>query len=252
MTTPKPIIGISVAYYDVQDSVENKYHVKEAYVEAIKRSGGIPLLLPIMDKEDVSHLFSRIHGVLLTGGGGLLPHVKKMNRLPSLMEQNPVRHRFDRLLVELALEKGLPLMGICRGHQVINEVLGGSLHENLDEVTDKEHAQKIRATEPSHPILIEQDSLLYHCFGERLMVNSFHRQGIKQVGNGLKVTATSPDGVIEAVEGTGESFILGLQFHPEFQLVVDERYALPYQRFVQAAKQFLERYGKDNKQNNNR
>lgn len=243
MTASKPLIGISLAYYDVHNPVENKYHVKEAYVEAIKKCGGIPILLPIMDKEDLLNVLSQIHGVLLTGGGGLLPHVKKMARLPSLLKQNPVRHQFDRLLADLALEKGLPLMGICRGHQVINESLGGTIYENLDEVTEEEHAQKTSADQPSHPIRIEQDSLLYACFGEHVMVNSFHRQAIKEVGAGLKVTATSPAGVIEAIEGTEETFILGLQFHPEFQLPVDERYGYPYQRFIQAAKNFFEKRG---------
>ena len=127
-----------------------------------------------------------------------------MAKLPSLAEQNPVRHHFDLLLAQLALENGLPLMGVCRGHQVINECLGGSIYENLSDMTDEEHLQKTDATQSSHSIQIEQDSLLFACFGERMMVNSFHSQAIKEAGKGLRVTARSEAGVVEAVEGMGD------------------------------------------------
>lgn len=205
MMISKPLIGISLAYYDVDSPVDNKYHVKAAYVDAIKACGGIPVLLPIMDKEDLLVIFKQLQGVLLTGGGGLLPHVKQMEKLPSLAVQNPVRHQFDSMLANLALEYNLPLMGICRGHQVINECLGGTIHENLDELTAEAHIQKTSATEASHAIIIERDSLLFSCYGQQaFMVNSFHSQAIKEPGRGLGITARSVDGVVEAVEGTGD------------------------------------------------
>lgn len=236
MDAQKPIIGISVAYYDVASPFDRKYHVNSTYIEAVKKCGGVPLLLPIMEKEDLLLIFKQLSGLLLTGGGGLLPHVKKRNRLPSLYEQNPVRHQFDMLLANLALEQKMPVMGICRGHQVINECLGGTLHENLDEITAENHLQKTAGDEASHSISFEKDSLLYSCFEKReIMVNSFHSQAIKESGNGLKVTAQSKDGIIEAVEGTGDSFILGLQFHPEEQMKADPLFAKPYQAFIQAA-----------------
>lgn len=240
MDQPKPIIGISLAYYDVESPFERKYHINETYIEAIKKCGGIPLLIPKMEKEDLLQVLNQIKGLLLTGGGGLLPHIKKENRLPSLYEQNPIRHQFDKLLTHLALERNLPVMGICRGHQVINECLGGTLHENLDEVTKENHLQKTPGNLSSHRVFIEEDSIMISCFKKNeINVNSFHNQAIKNAGDKLKVTAKSEDGIIEAVEGVGKSFILGLQFHPEEQMMDDPVFEKPYQKFIQAAKTYV-------------
>ncbi|WNF36126.1 gamma-glutamyl-gamma-aminobutyrate hydrolase family protein [Bacillaceae bacterium IKA-2] len=237
MDDQKPIIGISLAYYGVESLFERKYHVNDAYIEAIKKSGGIPLLIPIMEKEDLLQVFNQISGLLLTGGGGLLPHIKKRSRLPSLYEQNPIRHQFDKLLANLALDKNLPVMGVCRGLQVINECLGGTLHENLNEVTNEDHRQETLGDVPSHTVTLEENSIMFSCFNKsKIKVNSFHNQAVKEAGHRLKVTAKSKDGIIEAVEGIENSFILGLQFHPEEQMIDDPSFAKLYQKFIQAAK----------------
>lgn len=241
LSTGKPRIAISLAYYDVESAFERKYHVMETYVEAIKRAGGFPVLFPILYDEDIDFLLDQVEGVLMTGGGGLLPHIKKMDRLPSLAEQNPRRHRHDCVVVEKAVERGLPLMGVCRGHQVINEVFGGSLIENLQDITTWPHKQEEPADQGTHLIRVESDSILSTCFTDQTKVNSFHNQSVDRPGRGLRVTALSEDGVVEAVEGTGDQFILGLQFHPEDMLDIDNMYLNPYRRLVESASAYRQR-----------
>lgn len=230
------MIAISLAYQDSESPHERKYQVNDNYIEAIKRCGGIPMLIPILNQEDTEEMLAGCSGLLLTGGGGLLPHVQKMKRLPSLYDQNPKRHQHDTMLAKLALQRRMPILGICRGLQVINEIMKGTLQENIDEVTQEIHLQKTEAHMPCHSITISHESLLFECFKqEKISVNSFHSQAVKQAGAGLQVIAKSPDGIIEAVQGSDDPFILGLQFHPEDLMISLPYFEKPYRLFIEAA-----------------
>lgn len=234
---PKPIIALSLAYYDVKSKDKNKYHVNENYIEAIKKAGGIPLLLPILDGPELKQLLSHVSGILLTGGGGLLPHVDK-EQLPSLYEQNPRRHVFEKKLVDYARQRTLPLMGICRGMQVINEVFGGSLYHQLLLITKENHYQSLPRSKPSHSVKLIKDSRLYKVFeNETIEVNSFHNQAINTLGKGLKAVAFSEDGVLEAYENDENEaqFISGFQFHPEALLATNKSFLKIFTQFIEVA-----------------
>lgn len=208
-----------------------------AYTEAIYRNGGIPQIIPIMPIEEIPELLNLYDGLVFSGGGGLLPHVKKMKTLPGLKEQNPIRYEFEFELIKQAIERNIPILGICRGHQMINEVLGGTI-VNLEE---KNHRQKTPGDQASHKIIIEEDSILFTCINDvEAEVNSFHSQVVAEVGDGLKVTSHSNDHKIESVESTSSQYIMGFQFHPEFMLE-NEKMMNIYKAFIEAARDCGER-----------
>ena len=229
----KPIIGVSCKYRP--DEGENgTFNIDRSYTEAIYINGGIPQIVPILPVEEIPELLSLYDGILLSGGGGLLPHIKKMATLPTLSKQNPTRYEFEAELIKHAIKKEMPVLGLCRGHQMINEVLGGTI-VNL---SDKSHRQETPGTQVSHKILIENDTVLFSCINnEEVKVNSFHSQAIGRVGENLKVTAYSNDKIIESIESTSSNFVMGLQFHPEFMLE-DEKMMNIYKTFINAANNF--------------
>lgn len=227
----KPIIGVNcnINPYQGQDGILN---LEQLYVEAIYQAGGIPQIIPFLKElKAIDELIELYDGLLMTGGGGLLPNVQKMNELPGLFEQNPIRHSFDLALLKAAMQKGIPIMGVCRGHQTINEFLGGT----TENIGDTSHLQEKSGTEPMHKIYIKSHTLLERCVQqEEVDVNSFHRQRISRLGKGLKASAYAHDGTIEAIEGTNYQFLLGVQFHPEFMLHHPSMFSI-YKAFVQAA-----------------
>ncbi|WP_242656281.1 gamma-glutamyl-gamma-aminobutyrate hydrolase family protein [Desulfofundulus thermosubterraneus] len=134
--------------------------------------------------------------------------------LLGLKEQNPARYAYDYQLIAEALRRDMPVLGICRGHQMINEVTGGSLCLRIPQ--PHPHRQTGSPATPVHAVEIEPDTLVHRIVGERrLAVNSLHLQAVERVGPGMVVSARAEDGVIEAIESKKHSFVLGVQFHPE-------------------------------------
>lgn len=228
----KPIIGVTCNFTPGVRKENDTFNLYTPYVSAIQKSGGIAQLIPISPPEDIPQLVELYDGLLLSGGGGLHPHIAKMKSLPGLRKQNPIRYQFEALLISAALERKIPILGVCRGHQMINEVLGGTI-QNLE---GKEHLQSSSGNQPHHEMSIVHHSLLFECCqAEVQKVNSFHRQVVSKVGKGLQATAYSSDGFIECIEGEGETFLLGVQFHPEYMLDMDEGMANIYRKFVSEA-----------------
>lgn len=229
----QPIIGIS-CNFKPHEGENGELNLDKSYTDAVYKSGGLPQIIPLLPFEKIPSLLNLYDGILLSGGGGLLPHIEKMENLPNLHEQNPERHKFETELIKQALTMEIPMLGICRGYQMINEVLGGTV-KNLP---DEGHLQKTKGEKTSHQIFIQPDSILYNAAkSEEIQVNSFHSQVIDKVGKNLKVTSYSKDKAIESFEGNSPHFILGLQFHPEFRLE-DEKMMNVYQSFISAAKKF--------------
>lgn len=209
----KPVIGILPHY--VPD--DRRVHLNYTYVEAISENGGIPLILPI--QKNISAYISRIDGLLMSGGGpGHVSEAKKDDPYhPKLRDQNPVRYDFEAFALKKALKKGIPIIGICRGHQMIAEVLGGSISLGIkgDFPEAKNHYQTEDRNVPTHNITINKRSRLYKILRSGYaQVNSFHRQSVKKVPRGFIISAVSEDGIIEAMESTRRP-IMGFQFHPE-------------------------------------
>lgn len=239
----KPVIGITCNYLPQKEGSLPMLGLYLNYVKAIWSVDAIPQLIPLSSREDITDLLNLYDGLLLSGGGGLQPHIEQMDSLPGLYEQNPVRHEFDLALTKAALQREMPILGVCRGHQTLNEALGGTL-KNIGNV---DHLQNEPGDVMKHEIGISVDSLLYPCFeAKKVQVNSFHRQAVDRVGDGLYVAAISTDGLIEAIEGESGPFRMGVQFHPEYMIPMHQGMTRIYGRLAEAAKEYKRNYKKIN------
>jgi putative glutamine amidotransferase len=238
----KPLVGIAA------DRVPSPTHglrveLPDKYIEAVIQSGGIPLLIPIgLADNDLGELINRIDGILLAGGGDIEPSLFSGELHPSIYGINLERDEQEIKLTKLALQSGIPLLGICRGIQVMNVAMQGGLYTHiLDQVP---HAQQ-HSTDNSlprdflaHMVHINPGSQLYHIIHqEEISVNSHHHQGIDSPATGLISTAVAPDGVIEAVENEKMPFFLGVQWHPEWLMQHEHAQAL-FHAFIEAALQY--------------
>jgi putative glutamine amidotransferase len=217
----RPVIGITAAFDSEQgDSLlpgVNLYYVNTEYAAAVEAAGGIPVLVPCIKESGLRRelLNFFLDGLIITGGVRDLPErFLERPELPGLEEQNPLRYVSDAQLIRDALLLGMPVLGICRGHQMINEVTGGKL--SLSTPEKGSHRQTRPSGEPWHEINISPGSLVHRITGKtRLAVNSLHLQAVKEPGAGMTASCWADDGVIEAIECPGREFLLGLQFHPE-------------------------------------
>jgi putative glutamine amidotransferase len=190
-----------------------------SYIEAVQRAEGLPLVLPPDDAaaESPDQLLDKVDGLILTGGADVDPASYGATPHPKTGESRPERDRFELALVHRALKRGIPVLGICRGGQMVNVACGGTLTQHLPEVVGDEHHLATPGTFSEHEVELEPDSLAARAAGaSRISVKSHHHQGVDEVGEGLKATGHAlPDGIVEAVESTGHDFALGVLWHPE-------------------------------------
>lgn len=215
---PAPLIGITTSV-TVDKSPERAY-VNASYLRAVEGAGGIPVLLPPhLSERTRRELWDRLDGVLLTGGGDIDPARFQEAAYPALIEVSPLRDALELEIVERAVGDGVPLLAICRGLQVLNVALGGTLYQDLptDKPSPITHSQKEPRAQPTHAVKVmaEGTRLASIVGGPEIEVNSFHHQAIKRLAVGLKDVAWAPDGVIEAVEMQGDRFVVAVQWHPE-------------------------------------
>lgn len=216
----KPLIGITL---DSRETGEYSkypwYAVRQNYCDMIIKAGGIPFLLT-HDLDLTDTYLSLIQGLVLTGGRhDINPTLYGESSIHPTVTLNPRRSEFELHLARAALEKNMPILGICGGEQVLNVTLGGTLYQHLpDDIPGcLTHLQVRPRTEPAHAIKIEKGTLLYQIFQtEERAVNSVHHQAVKRPGEGVVVSAVAPDGVIEAIEVPAYRFCLGVQWHPEY------------------------------------
>lgn len=190
------------------------------YVEVLERHGVAPVLLtPSHSESTIASLLDRCQGLVLSGGEDVDPSLYGEPPLPGLGVTNPARDDAELLVLELALERELPILAICRGCQLVNVHFGGTLYQDLtlQRPGALEHGQEEPWSLRTHQVWIDPDSELARITGaEELVINSFHHQGIKGIGEGLRVVAEAEDGTIEAIERPGSSaWFLGVQWHPE-------------------------------------
>ena len=211
------------------------------YEESVRRAGGDARVLDLSAGSG-DELMKGVDGLLLTGGGDLDPVLYGEHRHATFDAAEPGRDAFEMDLVRRALDANLPVFAICRGIQVLNVACGGTLVQDIPEEMPGTVVHSVR--EPSfaiaHDVWVASGSLLERLMRERLegdtcAVNSRHHQAIKEVGNGLVVSATAPDGVIEAVEDPTRRFCLGVQWHPENFYRTGEFRAL-FEGFIEAAR----------------
>jgi len=210
----KPIIGITT---DVRDNGENV--LKHTYVQAVIRAGGLPMIVPVGLEEDVEQLIAILDGLILSGGNDINPMLFNEEPHEYLGEVSPSRDSIELELARRMLKTGKPILGICRGMQVLNVAVGGSVYQDLHKQNDGpilQHMQKAPNTHSSHYVQVEKGSLLESIAGsERIQVNSYHHQSVKDVPAAFKVTGVASDGIVEAFESNDEKFVLGVQWHPE-------------------------------------
>ncbi|MGI9079753.1 MAG: gamma-glutamyl-gamma-aminobutyrate hydrolase family protein [Acidimicrobiales bacterium] len=205
-------ITVSLTIHDAR-AVEA---LERAYVDAVLRAGGVPLVLPACDPAEVDAVAGCLDGLLLSGGGDVDPARYGATTSPEVSGVEPERDAWELALVAYALKVGLPILGTCRGAQVLNVAMGGTLVAHLPAVTWNEHCQRDRWSEVVHDVSVQRTSTLSAIVGAEVMgVNSLHHQAVDQVGTGLRAVGWADDGVIEAVEGLGSAPVLGVQWHPE-------------------------------------
>ena len=211
----RPVVGITLG-----DGDRPGYHsMREDYVRSVERAQAVPVVLPALRPEDAPAVLERLDGLLLSGGIDVDPALYGREPHPRLGRVDRRRDDFELALTRAALARDLPLLAICRGHQVLNVATGGSLIQDIPSelkgaVT---HDAPGRRTRRSHTVEVAPGTRLGEILGGgTLSVNSFHHQAIDGLGRGLVVSARSPkDGVIEGVERPGSTFVLGVQWHPE-------------------------------------
>src|SRR5699024_1192912 len=216
----KPIIGISSQYgYKLRKTLSE---VNYTYVDAIVQSGGIPVIIPVLkEMKDINRYIDMIDGLILTGGEDISP---------LRFEEEPIKETknicYDRDETEITLfneaySNGIPVLGVCRGLQVLNVALDGTLYQDINTQIPNSmgHISTYNIDGGYHSINIKKNTILHDIFKEeKINVNSQHHQSIKDLGKGLKTNSISSDGVIEGAESTTDNFVLGTQFHPEAML----------------------------------
>ena len=238
----KPIIGCTM--YRHQGSKKGSLAMMaltEAYIQAIQQAGGIPIMIPIdLDTADVARVFDVVDAVLLPGGGDVDPafYGAPMSDLVKRIDQD--RDRVEIWAAQTAVAQKKPLLAICRGHQVLNVALGGTLWADLPNQMPGALPHDFDSTHPrnyaAHPVSIAPDSHLAGYLGAtETAVNSLHHQGIRDLAPELRAVATAPDGLIEAVEVPDHPFAIGVQWHPEWLVADNPTMARLFRAFVTAA-----------------
>ena len=202
------------------------------YYTSILQAGAIPFVIPPFDDtETLVNLLDEVDGILLTGGADINPLFLNEEPIKELHNINPYRDRQELLLTRLAANRQIPILGICRGIQVMNAALGGTLYQDIDvqqEGKRIKHSQDMDRAFASHTVTITPDSLLARIMkAEKLPVNSFHHQAVKEPAPGFRVSALAPDGVIEAIESTEHKAMLGVQWHPECFILNQDKCMMP-------------------------
>ena len=241
----RPIIGITGNY------AEQTCTLAEGYYMSVLRAGGIPVIIPPRymeegeDEEELTTLLDGIDGIIFSGGGDPNPLLFGEEPIKELRGITPERDMQELKLVKLAYNRQIPMLGICKGIQMINAALGGTLYQDIHcqmEGIRIKHSQDEDRRFPSHSINIAENSILHSLFGTCTMqVNSFHHQACREIAPCLRVSAKSTDGVIEAIESNEYKSILGVQWHPETYVLRNSEQMLPLFRWlVDEAREFQE------------
>lgn len=235
----QPLIGISGSHMIDGSGPFAGYrrsYVNDDYVQSIVEAGAIPVIIPFQEDEDtLKALVKRMDGLLLSGGHDIAPQFYGEEPERAIGDIWPERDIFDMRLLAFAKEEGIPVVGICRGHQIINVAHKGSLYQDLPSFATIKHSQNQTPGLPTHTMSIEKDSNLFRILGvEEVMVNSHHHQIVKEVGEGLRVVGRAKDTVVEAMEGTDYPYLRTYQFHPEMMRHTELNAAI-FKDFVEAA-----------------
>ena len=218
----KPVIGITGNYGELTCKLA------EGYYKSVLRAGGVPVIIPpLSDTDVIINTLEHLDGLILSGGADYDPHYAGEEPCPLLGTINEERDLPELFITQLAYNRQLPILGICRGIQTLAMVLGGHVRQDISDIQQHNHSQEEERHVATHNVFIEKDSTLYNIYRDsgsplplegvrgRLSVNSFHHQAVDETGPRFRVIARSDDGIIEAMESTEYKSILGVQWHPE-------------------------------------
>lgn len=256
----KPIIGITCDY----DYIQSRIQLADSYYRAISEAGGLPLLLPYTSTEDIGRILDIVDGLLFTGGGDVDPSYFGEEASPKLGNISPIRDEMEIKLCREALERDMPVLGICRGAQLINIAMGGTVYQDLESQwgekigrceenrSDAEngeskevrrellkHSQGAPGWYGIHEVFFKEGSKIENIMGVKaLRVNSFHHQAVCKIAPNFCISGWSPDGVVEAIESVEHRFAIGVQWHPERMWEKDRRMLLPFAALIRACRDF--------------
>ena len=231
-----PIIGV-VPLIDYSKSC---FWMLPGYMNGLKQAGAMPIMFPVIyNNADAEMLADMCDGFLFTGGQDVDPAVYGAEKTELCGECCPERDTMEKLLLDIAMKRDIPVLGICRGIQFINACLGGTLWQDIPtQFSDKlTHCQKPPYNKPVHDVMIDRNSPLYELLKkECIAVNSYHHQGVRELSPELKSMASAPDGLVEAVYAPDYKFLWAVQWHPEFSYESDKNSLLIFNAFVEKCK----------------
>lgn len=206
----KALIGVTACI----DNSNNRFFVNRGYINAVYKNGGIPIILCPVRRVEIPAILREINGIILTGGGDVNPLILGEEPCTNIGEISPLRDNFEIALTRLALRQRVPILGICRGMQVMAAAADGKIVQDIQSSIC--HMQKSPRHVKTHTVNIKKGSRLFSIFGKKkIAVNSFHHQSVLDCGKIFRPCAFSADGIIEAMENKKHSFALGVQWHPE-------------------------------------
>lgn len=235
-TIMKPIIGITGTVDD-----KKLTGVLHSYVHAVECAGGIPLIIPYFeDAVTASEIVNALDGILFSGGADISPEIYGERIKPTDGDIQPYRDEVEIKIFEATIKTEKPILAICRGAQLVNALMGGTLYHDIptEYKTDITHRQPGEQTDFCHEINVKDGTPLRGLLGkERILVNSWHHQGVKWLGDGLSVMASADDGIVEGFYLPGKRYLRGYQWHPEKTYERDEYSKKIFDEFISAAKE---------------
>jgi putative glutamine amidotransferase len=230
---PAPLIAITTY---PPDDVVDRINLPEEYVRCVRAAGGRAALIP-PGEPDPSGLLDAVSGLVLTGGGDIDPSVWGGTTHETVYMTDRARDSLELALARLAVERGTPLLAICRGMQVLNVALGGSLHVHVPDVVGEAVLHRVPPRGPiPHKVTVDPTSDLSQILGATdIEPMSWHHQAVDRLGDGLRAIAWAPDGVVESVELARHPWLVAVQWHPELTAATDPTQAALFDAFVAAA-----------------
>ncbi len=239
----RAVIGITAT----QDRKEGILRLWNGYPKAVSAGGGIPLIIPsVISYPYYEEYLNQMDGLLISGGQDLMPLIYGEEPLEGFTledEMTPERDEFELQLIRRAMERNMPILGICRGIQALAAANGGTLYQDIDSCMVRDirikHSQECPEWAKSHAVHIRRDTKLFQMLGlEQIEVNTLHHQAVKKVPEGFIISATAKDGVIEGMESAEHDFVVGVQWHPERLLDRYEEWVGFFRAFVERAEEY--------------
>ncbi|MCF6515402.1 gamma-glutamyl-gamma-aminobutyrate hydrolase family protein [Lactobacillus sp. S2-2] len=237
----KPVIGLSASHIEKSTSqFGNRYvdYIQKDYVKALEKLGALVIILPVTNPSAANEYAQKIDGLVLAGGDDVSPLLYQEDPIKENGSNSIARDNFEKAMIESMKQQSKPILGVCRGLQIINATLGGANYQDINSQYKNVLGHNQYPTEWStltHSIKVNEDSFLSKAWGTEGLVNSFHHQAVKRIADGFEATAFASDQIIEAIENKKYN-IYGVQFHPEMLFDTNQHAKQLFRNFVEIVK----------------